>query len=376
MGVAAPTVGDQTIHAIGHIANHKDTLNKTVKVTIPAVEIVINILGLIPGADVVKAGFGVLKGTLGSAKSFMNATNIVSRGADWADSKKRADIVEKGWVKVASRVALTVAQVLETIGFVDKLSLGFFSQAALCLAGTQIFVGVKNLFYLGSAVLGIYDYSKDLIKANAGINAAAKNKRKWTQIESGNLKFDLKSHYQQKLQLTQAFVDDKAMLNGELDTLRNKLTGASVEDAKTITADITKKEDQIKAFEKKAVDDKISAVKVERFEKFLEAIEDGKSDSLIKYKIDKYNTRLANNKELHTKSWISLVVDIGKIVMITLGMLVMALTAVFNPAATVAVGFAMSGLSLVSNSFGLTKNLYTKLAPKEVQEPEFAPVAA
>ena len=117
---------------------------------------------------------------------------------------------------------------------------------------------------------------------------------------------------------------------------------------------------------------KTSLVSAQKYEGYIKAIDADNVKSLKDYKVEKYETRMKNNWKIHEKSWISIVVDVGKIVMISLGMFIAAMAATFPVLTLPATALVVTSLSLVSNAFGLTKNIYSVVAPKPVKEPVFA----
>lgn len=355
--------------AIGHIAHHTDTLNKTVKTTEQGVKLAQTIASMVPGGEGIAAGLGLLSGELKTAKSVINATNLFERGYEWGTKNTRDSILSR-WQKTANRVALSVAQFFETVLFVDKCSLNFFSSAAMTVCHIPILEGVKNLFYMASAVFGLWYAGQDLSKAISTASKAKESKRKWTALEvNQEKKEELKEKYAQKLSDKGVSSKDLSAeierLQAKLSQSKDKLGALSGDEAKQMKASI--KSDQTDLTSKK-----VQLVSVTKYENYLQAIEDDNLQSLKDHKIEKYETRIANNKKICEKSWLSIVVDIGKIVMISLGMFVAA-TAVMFPVLTLPTAtLVITSLSLISNSLGLTKNLYSVIGPKQEKEPAFA----
>lgn len=412
--------------AVGFMASKTDTFNKAVKVIIPALDIALTILGLIPGVNQVAAGLGMLKGRLNDARSVCDATNILERGYEWTHPK---EILSKGWLKTAGRVTLTAAQALETVLFVDKVSIGFLAMSAFTFGGFALFELAKNLIYVVSASFGIAASVGDLQEVKASSHGASMIKKKYIrkEMELGGLDtFDLPkiaARYQVKLDkattageptdtpklvraadyvrfLTEDATEDnfkirvhdfqKAKvnywkqkctaqlkgrnsenLNQQIDQLTTKLKENQNSLKRVKKADAKKVRDEMKTQVQQLSSLKAETVAVKRLETYVKALDNGKARDLASHEIKKCDVRLANANVKKTKTWLSLAVDIAKIVMITLGILVVGVSAFFNPVVALSAGLVMSGLSLVANSIGLVKNLYSDVHLKPSPEPEF-----
>jgi hypothetical protein len=363
------------IEGIGEIANKTDTLNKFVKTVEQGVVIARTVAGIVPGGKGVSAGLGLLGGQLKTTKSVINATNFLGRIYEWGDKKARSKIMDCGdpsakpvpWQKTASRIALTVAQVLETGLFIDKCSNSFFYQASLTVRGLPILEIVKNVFYMGSAFFSLWTAGKEMSEALSKIHLTEVKKHKWDELTIDS--DALKDKYQKKLNdkggSSESLMQEIEKLSKDIQGKRALLATKNGTEAKVLRTEIKQESSKLEAA-------KANSVAALKFEAYLNAIDNNNAGSIKVHKIEKYNVRLANNWKIHEKSWLSIVVDVGKMFMITLGMLVVALSvkypALTGPAATLVI----SSLSLVSNGFGLTKNLYSELAPKTQSEPVFA----
>jgi len=428
--------GENTAKICGEISNGTDTLKKASNVVLATLDIAMNILGFFPGLEGVKAGFGLLAGRLKDTKSIINVTSLLGRGYEWADSKVRKSILQT-WQKTANRVALTVAQVFETVGFVDKLTVGFFSQPALSIGGTiPIFDIVKNSIYAISSVFGLWGATLDLQFADRSIKAANVKKKKWEQrsMELGGLdKFKFQKvvdKYNKKLEkenaktekdqakidkykmyvnhLTtdhtpethkdnvEAFQKNKASFLAEKYSEKLKTTGSPEElngKIEVLEKDIADKKVNLKIADKaekkgirKEIKDatkqltqlKADSVKSKKLETYVQAIKDEKVCQLVDHKIEVQKVRIHNSKNLHTKSWISIAAEVGKIFTITVGMLILGLSLVFPVLTTPAVKIVTSSCGLVASSFGLAKNLYRDVFFKSNMQtmPNFAATAA
>lgn len=291
-----PSCAKQTAEAMSSIATKTDTTNKFIKVVISIAEVILSGLSFVPGTEAAKAGLGILKGRLNDAKSVINAAGILERPADWVRNKDLRD--GSNWQKTANRVALTAGQSMELVGFVDKVSLGFFSQAALSIGGVlPIFDMVKNVLFGVAAVFSIACSSKDLKKAN-----------------------------------------------GKETTISAKLVSVRTAESDAIT-------------NKYALTDK--------------SYKNADAENIRKYKIEKYETQLADIKNTRTKNWVNIAAEVAKITMIVLGMSVVLLALTFPVLTVPAAVLVMSSLGLVANTLGLTKNLYEALNPNKTNKIEF-----
>lgn len=420
-----------TAKACGSIDEKTDTLGKFVKVVIPVLDIAKTVFSLVPGYAGLCTGLDLLRGQLNTAKSVINATNILERGWEWSDHKARAAVLSS-WKKTANRVTLTAAQVLETVGFVDKLSYGFFSQASMTLAHIPVIDMVKNTLYMASATFGIWYAAPELIKARKGIAEGSQSRKKWKQLqmELGSAeqfqskkvaaKYQAKidqaekcckgadgariarwkeyvaalekdasqENYRERVTKFQELKKDRLLEKYE-SSLNNLGTtsaeqqdkvaelGKAIKDEQTHLADAGKRQAAKIRKSLKETQSELTAAKAElamikKLETYKKAIVSGDIAKLADHKVEKYSTRVANSKKLQTKSWISIAVDVGKIVMISLGMLAMALNPILPFLSGTAASLVLCGMSAVSNALGLTKNLYADIAPKPVKEPVFS----
>jgi hypothetical protein len=444
----ASQAGINTAKVIGEISNATDTLKKAANVTADILTIVMDVLGLVPGAEDftgVKAGLGLLKDQLKTTKNVINATGIIGMGYDWGDPETRKSIT-KTWQKTANRATLTAALVLETIGFIDKYTSKFFIDPAASIGGIPIFDMVKNSLYAISAGFGIWVAANDWTSANQTIDAATGKRQKLKECkrEIGDLnKFNydkVVAKYQDK---AQAFGIKAALSNDEdekkayfskvatyasylekltightpethkdhvtafqaikVDRILHKYAGelaalksqdiaenskelkekiSTMKDKWTVEKDPAKKAElgnQIKTLVSAYMAFQISQVREEKLGKYVDAIKKGQIKNIFDYKIEKCDVQIHNANNLITKSWISIAAEVGKIFMIIVGTTLLALSLIFPILKTPAVNLTMSGCSLVSNTFGLTKNLYRDVFYKANMEkmPQFklAPTA-
>lgn len=361
--------GNVTIEAMGHMAHHTDTLNKTVKTAEQGVNLAKIVAELVPGGQGVAVGLGLLSGQLKTTKTVINATNVVERGYEWGTSKTRQAILSC-WQKTANRVALTFAQFLETVSFIDKCTIGFFYQASLIVCNLPILDVVKNCLYMTSAVFGLWYAGQDMSKALSTIHKAKEKKREWSELDVATADKDaLRDKYQAMLD---QLGKNSGQLSASIKTVETRirknqdlLPTLSGDEAKRKRAEIKRDATRLSAL-------KTSLVSAQKYEGYIKAIDADNVKSLKDYKVEKYETRMKNNWKIHEKSWISIVVDVGKIVMISLGMFIAAMAATFPVLTLPATALVVTSLSLVSNAFGLTKNIYSVVAPKPVKEPVFA----
>ncbi|CCB90373.1 putative uncharacterized protein [Waddlia chondrophila 2032/99] len=355
------------VEALGYTASHTDTLNKFAKTVTQGVALAKIVTSLVPGYEGVSSGLGLLAGELKTASSVINATNILERGSEWGTKSTRDSILSR-WQKTANRVALTVAQFFETILFIDKCSLSFFYSAAMIACHIPILEMVKNCLYMTSAVFGLWYVGQDLSKANSSMSSAKEKMRKWTDFEVKPENQDLKSKYESKLKgkgaTSEKLSEEVQKLQAEIADNKKKLERLSGEYAKQLKAKI--KEDG-----NALTTNKVLLVSVLKYEKYLQAINEGKVKKIKEHKIEKYETRIANCKKIREKSWLSIAVDIGKIVMISLGMFVAAFSLTFPLLTLPTAALVITSMSLVSNALGLTKNIYSAVGPKVQKEPVF-----
>jgi hypothetical protein len=364
--------GVDTAKAVGLIADDADTLKKASSLTISVIDIALNIFSFFPGFEAVKAGFGLLRGRLNDLKTIINATSLLGRGFEWADDKERSKILTKSWQKAASRISLTVAQVFETVGFVDKLSFKFFTQPSLSIAGKMpIFDLVKNGLYLVSSAFALWDAKLDMDKADRGIKDAAVMKRKWEkralEFNPNLLKFDRLGYlnkYTEKKQAEEAKGDKKSAEKlAKYDEYVDYLTTDGTDDGHKEAVECFQEaraerlKDKFNA-ELKIAEEKADKVKTKALKTYIEAIENGHVKKVVDYQVSYHKVSIHNSKNSHTKAWISIAAEAGKIFMITVGTLVYGLSLIFPVLSQPAASLVMNSFGLVSNSFGLAKNLY------------------
>lgn len=361
--------GNVTIEAMGHMAHHTDTLNKTVKTAEQGVNLAKLIAELVPGGQGVATGLGLLSGQLKTTKSVINATNVFERGYEWGTGKTRDAILSR-WQKTANRIALTFAQFLETVSFVDKCTMGFFYQASLIICNLPILDVIKNCFYMTSAVFGLWYAGQDMSKALSTIHKAKEKKRQWTEFDAAAAnKDEMRAKYQAKLE--EKGKTSRA-LSAQISLLENKIR-RNHEQLPTLSSSSAKLRRQVINADSSALATaKKTLLVVQKYENYIAAIDDDNVQSIRDHKVEKYETRVKNNWKIHEKSWISIVVDVGKIVMISLGMFIAAMSATFPVLTLPATALIITSLSLITNGFGLTKNIYGAVAPKPVKEPVFA----
>ncbi|NGX41776.1 MAG: hypothetical protein K940chlam7_00048 [Chlamydiae bacterium] len=423
-----------------NVAGVTDSTRRGTNVVEVVLQVAISILKFIPGTELAAASLEVLKGKCGMAKGVFNGTNIFERGFEWSDKKARDGILSR-WEKTANRVLMTVANFLDAVLFVDKLSIGFFAQAALCVCTMPILEIVKGGLVVLFSAFGLVGAGKDLVKARRSTDKAYKKGEKWLQRQkefSEDLKVfkgkEVAARYKekiskeedrfgggnqdkidnwrkyvdalnkgatednlharvttfQKLKLARIIAKNKRNLetaiggdylinecekdNSELNSRLN-LLDLEKTDADRIRAKIQKKQKEIDGLKKKA-DDGVS-LKIKPREKYIEALEkpfeERQIDRFIQYKTKKYAKRINNDNKTRTKSWISVSADIGKIVMVVLGITTTLLAATVCP--VLAGPYALlilAALGLISASLGLAKPLYSVMGPKTVNEKEFA----
>lgn len=354
------------VEALGHIASNTDTLNKFAKTVTQGVALAKIVTSLVPGYEGVSSGLGLLAGELKTASSVINATNILERGSEWGTKSTRDSILSR-WQKTANRVALTVAQFFETILFIDKCSLSFFYSAAMIVCHIPILEMVKNCLYMTSAGFGLRYVWKDLSKTTSSISTAKEKMRKWTAFDVESKNQDLKLKYQKRLKdkgaTSERLRKEIEKLQAKIADNKKKLEKLSGEHAKRLKAKIKEDGNVLTTNEDRLVS-------VLKYEKYLRAINEGKVKKIKEHKIEKYETRIANYNKKREKSWLSIAVDIGKIVMILLGMFVAAFSLTFPLLTLPTAALVITSMSLVSNALGLTKNIYSAVA-KEQKEPVF-----
>lgn len=368
-----------TIREFGQVANHTNTLNKTVKVFIPALDIVTEILGFFPAAAGAKAGIEVLGKKLGTTKKVLNATNILERGHNWGTAKSGEGFLKK-WEKAAKMVVLTVAQFLEPVLLVDECTLRFFAQEALKFCGIPILKLVKDCLYLTTAVLGIIIAGQEISKARSDLDKFKEKKRKWEWMTSAALNSgDLQQKYAGKAngQYSKNLRDSIGAKEEEIADYKD--LGKRTEHKKKrkkYRAKLRVAQKELKRLNRK--DKKVKDVT--KFENYVTAIDNANVEKIRQHKIDIYETRMANCRKTRKKSWLLIAVDIGKIVMISLGTLLAAFSAANPVLESVVVKLTTSSLSLGSNILALIKNLYVGagedspykgFGPKTVKDPEF-----
>lgn len=443
----------------GEIANNTDTLKKASSVGTAFIDIIMNTFSYFPSLADVKGSFGVLKGRLKDMNSVIGAVSLLGRLYEWADPAEREKIINPWkkfganycspkvhnaipkswvWVKAANRIMLLAAQALETVGFVDKHTAAFFSQAALSIGGAiPIFDVVKNSLYALSSLFGLTHASLELAFAYGNIKLSTDKKEKWEQrsMELGGIESfrydEVVEKYQAKLAWEQGKggyaekrkIDKYKTFINHLTTGHNadthKENVESFQSAKEVflsqkyarkietlgTSEvlgghimklediISRKEDvfktssdskekktyskQIKADRKLLAQLKVDVVKSKKLETYVHAINNGHAKKLSDYKVEVHKTRIHNNEVLKNKSWISIAAEVGKIFMIVVGMLIFGLSLIFPVLTLPAVALAMAFCGLAASSFGLAKNIYANVISKAEtinKMPEFSVV--
>jgi hypothetical protein len=326
--------GVKTAKVIGACAASTDALGRVVKVLIPGVEFTSKALRSVSGTAGVRSGLGLLRDQLKGTDAVIKATNIAERGKEWVDDGSRKGIL-KSTPKTISRISLTVSSVLDTVLFVDKVSTGFFSRAALSIGGKLPFLEVvKNGFVMIASIFGICHASRELKGAQKKIDIGSQRKIKWERRK--------------------AALGDENQLREEF---QSKLTAREAANASS--------------------EDDCNQKKIDHLNKYITAVNNGKTEQLLDHKISKYSARLDNGKIVRKKSWLSIAADISKLAMITLGMLSVALSGVFPWLTLPKAALILSGLGFISYSISLGKCLFDNkdVGPKlpiEPNEPAFA----
>lgn len=162
------------------------------------------------------------------------------------------------------------------------------------------------------------------------------------------------------------FKKDLEPLKLELESKKD-----STEAAEHMLAMIKEKNDQINALKR-------DKAKVEKYHNYETAINKGNIKKLVDHKIEKADALIQNGDNKITKSWISIAAEVGKIFMIVVGTILLGLSLIFPVLKGPAVTMTMNCCGLVTNSFGLAKNIYRDVFYEAnlVKIPQFSAVAA
>ncbi len=339
-----------SIKAMGHIANHTDTLNKTVKVLIPAADIISGIAGFIPGAAGIQAGVSLFRAELNIAKGVINSTNVLERACDWGIEASRKSLLKR-WEKAASRISLFAAQILETVLFIDKCTSSFFYQASLSLGNLPIFELVKGSLYAVSAAFGLWTAGQDLSTANSTKEKAELKLKKWSDetVEKPDYS-EKKAEY------------NKQDIQGSIHAKKQLILACNV------FSDQKSK----KKLEKELIGLNSELAAVEKYERYEEALKaDDGLEKVKTHKSNKYEVRIANADKIIEKSWLAIAVQVGKIFMISVGMTVVGISTFYPALSGPVAKLVMSSCGLVAASLGLSRNIYSAVGPKLEKEPVF-----
>ncbi|HEY4832044.1 MAG TPA: hypothetical protein VIH61_05730, partial [Waddliaceae bacterium] len=361
----------------------------------------------IPCGPGVKIALGNLKGRLKTVKDVISSTNIFERGKEWADPAARFGIL-KSWQKTTSRICLTAGQTLETVNFVDKIVLGFFNKISFSLGEVPVLgtIGgplfpltlLKDALICVSAAMGIWDASNNLGRVKDDLNKAQARKTKWSVIQPDQIGIEtLKEKYGQNSAQAELSESKAIRRNNYLKILSgegievlgtaHKRIGDKGQEIKSLQSDIldatirlefAKTKEKIFEFNERIKTAKISLktaeselenlkvneFKFKQFSQFTNAIKDGRVDMVIRYKTLNNQIREDNKKIEIQKSWISIAVDVAKIVIITLALICMAI----GISKLFWVGICISAIGFISESLGVTRTIYIEFAPKPKKE--------
>jgi len=177
---AAWTVGDS------------ESLGYAVKAAKSVMDIAIPVLRELSASVKVIAGLADLTGHLSGFGAFLGSLKVVQRGKEWIDPSTRRQLFADGWEAVASRVALTVGQAMDTVKYLESVSLFNLGQVSSYQVGNvPVYNLVKDSIFIFACSLGaVGDRRK--------INAADVKKEKWEKMADSD-DDALRAYYQNKL---------------------------------------------------------------------------------------------------------------------------------------------------------------------------------
>jgi hypothetical protein len=398
-----------------YISSRTDLVGRVAKLGIPVIEIIEAVVGDTSCGPSTKLALNNLKGRFKTVKDVTASTNVFERGKEWADPIARFGIF-KSWQKTTSRICLTAGQTLETVNFIDKNVFGFLNSTSFSLGAVPILGTIGGpLFPLGlikdtliciSAAMGIWDASKNLEKANKDIDHVRSQRIKWMRAQPNDISIEkLKKIYKEKYQVEK--LGDEQLLLGnkiakwgsylkileseneeqlvlenihklveqkkkEIKSLQSNILNANIrlEFAKT-KEKITELNEQLetarirlKIAENELASAKGNEFKLRQFSQVTKAIKAGNENMVIRYKKCRAEIREANKEIEIKKAWISIAVDVAKIVIITLAVICMALGISKLFLGTI----CLSVIGFVSESCGVSRTIYMEFAPKPKKE--------
>ena len=296
----------------GFIVGNGAALSKTVKVALPIFKL---IQIAVPGAEGVKSFADMLS----TVKSFFSGLSLFNRGNEFLAPGEFVKMRKKGWQKVVSRVNLTFGNAMSLATFLDKVNLIQLGKIATFAVGNiPVFKLIHDSFIVISSGLGIWSSALDVKKADEKEG----NAKKW--LENPNQKNK----------------------NGYPTVVKRK-------------------------YEKK-IREGTDELKLKKWTAYKDAIENGKVDEYIKFKENKNHIKIDNCHKAKKRSWISIVIDIGKIFTVVLGIALLASNVMTLTAAII----VMSAFGIVSSGLGLAKTIYGEFGPKDAELPVFSPNVA
>lgn len=302
------------------------------------------ILRLLP-EGIVLSKLKVVVVNLNSFKELISGTNVVNRIDDWFGEKKKNT---KPWsnLKIASNIALTIGHVLESIMYLEYLSvlkLGRISAdfvariptfTSLMKIATPISL-FKDAAIAVSATLSLIDSKKKMDANKEAIESIDKKVTKCSLKEASFKQFGKQSSNEH----------DKKLLESMLLIYENKFL----------------------KWKQKSNDPKASK-QMEKYSQYITEALEGKftlalekiSQKKTHYEVIIQDKKIDNNKV----KW-SIAYNIGKIALITLGFF-----AQYNGYDKCVLGIlALAGLGLIHNTIGVIKYLYDEHHPEKTNPP-------
>lgn len=330
-----------------------DTMNKFVKVLIPGMELAESIIKCTPVGTAGITGLTLLKGKFKVLKSVVTATNIFVRGKGWLKKDERDKILES-WKKITGQISLTVGQTLELGGFLhacEAINLGKI--ATFAIGKVPVFHLAKSTCYGVAAFTGIAEDVPKANKSRKAMNGLNKDLKKW-------------EHYAYELQNPQKIdpsrlvkrFEKKISIEGrKKDT--NKRAGKIAEWKQYLKVLKGNDSDKIGIFQR------LRAGKIR--DHMPAQHSDRKTSDWAQYKVKELKFALSGEKRNFTKSFLSTATNVGKIVMLAIGIIVLA-----TCASSLAASLAVSGLGILANSFQFVKVVYVDHTKRiELVKPEF-----
>ncbi len=168
------------------LVTNTEALSKVSSVAVAVLNFTGEVLShFVPGSGATINLLSNLKKGPEAIKVFTSATGIVQRTYEFTDSVERSKISET-WQKLAGRVTLTAAQALDTVSFLNSISVVDIGILGASLIGNlSIFSFVKNALVAVSSIFGIWNSARKIHEEKE--STASSEVQRWAAISDADV---------------------------------------------------------------------------------------------------------------------------------------------------------------------------------------------